>query len=53
MAVSELTNELSLKVTLFEVSIIVSIYVKFPELDIWSSVLKIEHTPGLVLTSRV
>ena len=53
MKILDLVNELSLKITFFEVGLIISIYVKFQQLEIYASVLEIEHTPGFVLTSRV
>ena len=53
MAVLELANELLLKITFFEVSTIVSVYLKFQYLDIQGFVLETEHTPELVLTSKI
>ena len=53
MAVLDLQNELMLKIIFFEVSPIVSIYVKLQKLDIRGSVLETEHTSGLVLMSEV
>ena len=53
MVVSNLSNEPPLKITFFEVSLIVSIFVKFQQLDIRSSVLETEHTPRLVLMSSI
>ena len=44
MTISELANELPLKIAFFEISIIVSVYVKFQYLDIQSSVLETKHT---------
>ena len=38
---------------ILKVSTIVSIYLKFQYLDIRNSVLETEHTPGLMLMSRV
>ena len=53
MLISYLANEFSLKIIFFEISLIVSICMKFKLLHIWGSVLKIEHTPRLVLTIKV
>ena len=53
MEVSKLANKLLLKIAFFEVSTIVSVCMKLQYLDIRGSILKTEHTPGFVLTSRV
>ena len=53
MAILELANVLSLKITFFEVSTIISVCVKFQYLDIQGFILETEHTLKLVLMSRV
>ena len=50
MKISNLANEIPLKITFLEVSSIVSICMNFQLLDIQSSVLETEHNPGLVST---
>ena len=53
ITVSELANEILLKIAFFDVSAIVSVCVKFQYFDIRNSVLETEYTPGLVLTNGV
>ena len=53
MAVSELVNEFLLKFAFFEISIVVSVCIKFQYLDIQSFVLETDHTLRLVFTRRV
>ena len=52
MMVSDLANELSLKITFLEISLIVLICVKLQQLDIQDFVLETEHTPELVIMSK-
>ena len=53
MVASELEKEPPLKITFFKVNINISVCVKFQYLNIQDSVLETEHTPRLMLMSRV